>query len=318
MIHELSSLKIKPSTSHKSVQFSSESGSKEDSKEFDPENDVLFSYPKSKAEKMRIMEAVKEKPLFSSLNETQLRVVVNAMEKRSFSRGGIIIKQGDVGDYFYILDSGSADCFVKQANDSDPKSFGAMVKQFKAGDSFGELALLHNKPRAATIIATSDCGCWCLDRVTFRRTLMSEEGQRQRRFEKFLKQVPLFEGLTPYQHAKIADALQEKTVEDGEYIIRQGDPGDTFYVISEGQVKITKMFELGEEPRELLLMGIGKVFGERALLFDQPRAANVISVGKTKLVYLNRTDFNRLLGDVVDRLKEAQILYEKLEKKAGK
>lgn len=155
------------------------------------EDDILFSFPKTRQERARIEDSVKDSALFSQLNAKQLRIIVNSMEKKHFDVGENIITQNEYGDYFYILEQGTCDCFVKPANAKAGEN-GIMVKQFDGGECFGELALMYNRPRGATVQATSPCTCWCLDRVTFRRTLLTEEGFRQRAFEQFLKRVPLF------------------------------------------------------------------------------------------------------------------------------
>jgi len=79
------------------------------------------------------------------------------------SKNAEVIKQGENGDVLYLVDSGTLDCFKSQnGNDEMVK-----VRDYKSGDAFGELALLYNAPRAATIIATSECLLWSLDRETF-------------------------------------------------------------------------------------------------------------------------------------------------------
>jgi uncharacterized protein YaiE (UPF0345 family) len=106
--------------------------------------------------------------LFSSLSPDELETVVGAMTEKTVTAGDVVIKQGDKGDYFYVAESGSFSIFVN----------GNKVASRGPGDSFGELALLYNCPRAATIQADGPGRLWALDRVTFRFMVAStREGQ---------------------------------------------------------------------------------------------------------------------------------------------
>jgi len=106
--------------------------------------------------------------LFSSLTPDELETVVMAMSEKVVSAGDVVIRQGDKGDFFYVAEAGSFSIFVN----------GTKVASRGPGDSFGELALLYNCPRAATIQADGPGRLWALDRVTFRYMVAStREGQ---------------------------------------------------------------------------------------------------------------------------------------------
>ena len=74
-----------------------------------------------------------------------------------------VIEQGDKGDLLYVVEDGKLDCFKLFDGETEPKK----VRSYEPGDAFGELALLYNAPRAATIIAKENCQLWQLDRHTF-------------------------------------------------------------------------------------------------------------------------------------------------------
>ena len=119
-------------------------------------------YPKSAAAKRRLLGAVANNILFSHLDESQMDEVVDAFFGVEKGAGEKVIVQGEEGDNFYIVDSGELDIFVQKGDAAPMKVFTA-----KAGNSFGELALMYNCPRAATVVSNGSSELWGLDRVTF-------------------------------------------------------------------------------------------------------------------------------------------------------
>lgn len=105
---------------------------------------------------------------------------------------------GDAGDNFYVVESGDFDIFVN----------GNRVASRGPGTSFGELALLYNSPRAATVTSTKPCVLWALDRHTFRHMLASSREFHLDTVISALRNVPLLRSLTAEQMDKIADAVQ--------------------------------------------------------------------------------------------------------------
>jgi cAMP-dependent protein kinase regulator len=101
--------------------------------------------------------------MFSALNPKELAIVIDAIEEARFSSGEPVITQNDQGDCMYVLESGSLDCSKVFSGHSEPTH----LKVYQPGEGFGELALLYNCPRAATIVAKEDSICWRLDRDTF-------------------------------------------------------------------------------------------------------------------------------------------------------
>lgn len=139
-----------------------------------------------------------------------------------------------------------------------------------AGGSFGELALMYNAPRAATVKANVDSVCWAVDRVTFRRILMDTTARKRRLYESFLATVPLLQSLTAHERCKVADALEPTSFKDGEVIIKQGDPhSDNFYIIESGEVKVLKQYPDKPEPIEVKRLSTGAYFGGA---YASPRA----------------------------------------------
>lgn len=268
--------------------------------------------PKSAESMQRISKGTRSNLLFRNLDQEQHTDVCNAMFERQVYKGDVIIQQGDEGDNFYIVDRGTFDVYVNSKND-DP-SQRKKVLTISDGGSFGELALLYNAPRAATVIAVTDGILWGVDRVSFRRIVMYTTARKRRLYEGFLQTVPILQDLTAHERSKIADALDPVEFKHNDVIIKQGDVrSECFYIIEEGTVKVTKLTN-GEGPaKEVLRVKRGGYFGEIALLTDKPRAASVIADGNVKCVALDRASFVRLMGTCEDILKRNMDNYARYE-----
>ena len=143
--------------------------------------------------------------------------------------GEKIIQQGESGDTFYLLEDGSVDVFVTN-KDEEAKH----VHSYKAGDSFGELAIMYNAPRAATCTAQNDCKLWTLDRNSFRLIVVAAAMQKRETYHAFLARVPILQTLTEMEMMAFADALQEEEYQDGQVVCNEGEDGDYFYIIKDG------------------------------------------------------------------------------------
>ncbi|KAJ1676972.1 hypothetical protein EV182_007145, partial [Spiromyces aspiralis] len=123
--------------------------------------------PKTADQRKRIDRSLARNFLFANLDEESYEDIVNAMEEKRVKAGEDVIVQGGFGDFFYIVEHGTFDIFVSK-DGKKPEQ----VASVSDGGSFGELALMYNAPRAATVHARTDATLWALDRITFRRLLM--------------------------------------------------------------------------------------------------------------------------------------------------
>jgi cAMP-dependent protein kinase regulator len=144
---------------------------------------------------------------------------------------------------------------------------------------------------------------YSLDRNTFNHIVKDAAVKRREKYESFLSQVKILESLEPYERTKLADAFKEINYKAGEYVIREDEPGNTFYFISEGEAIATKTLEAGKPPVEVMQYQKGDYFGERALIKNEPRAANVIAKSDITVLCLDRHMFKRLLGPIEEILK---------------
>jgi cAMP-dependent protein kinase regulator len=207
------------------------------------------------------------------------------MEEQLGEPGKHIIEEGADGDCIYVVESGDLDC---------TKVIGGEKKQLKTyghNDVFGELALLYNCQRAATITAKTACKLWKLDRDAFNHIVKDSARKQRERYENFLASVPLLKNLDPYERGILCDAFTESFYEPGDYIIKEGEEGNLFYLIEKGTCKATKI--LGEEKKETDVKQYAEheYFGERALLKGEARAASVVATSKVQLAEMDKEVF---------------------------
>jgi len=172
--------------------------------------------PKSDEQIQRIKLKILQSFLFENLEGKEIDIVINAMDEKTFLPGDTIITQGEKGDVLYIIESGELDCF-KTFKDSEPR----LVKQYFPGDSFGELALLYNAPRAATVVAKTKCILWSLDRETFNNIVKEASMKKRKQYEAFLKSVDILSGVDAYELGQICDAMKTCNYNDGDYVIKE-------------------------------------------------------------------------------------------------
>ncbi|CAB9496734.1 activated protein kinase catalytic subunit alpha-1 [Seminavis robusta] len=223
--------------------------------------------------------------LFSSLSPDELSLLINAMAPHDVPSDTIIIKQGDIGDYFYVMEEGRVDFQVD----------GNSVGNCGRGASFGELALLYDSPRAATCVADTDCKLWKVDQHTFRYMLAKQQANQNKQINAILVKVPFLSELEDTMLSKIIDALTTIHFQKGEFIFKKGDIGDMFYILEKGTAKVHDI-GFGDTKFDDINIESGAYFGERALLTGEPRAANVSATSDCVCLALSRDSFEATLG----------------------
>lgn len=213
--------------------------------------------PKSEEELAQIKVILEKCVLFEHLDDIQLKTVQDAMSPVEKDDKDVIIKQGDDGDNFYVIESGCIDVYI--ASKEGPK----LVNSYSDGDSFGELAIMYNAPRAATCVATNGpVKLWALDRASFKLILMKTAIDKRNQYRSFLQKVPILSQLTEHEILTIVDALHEESFEANTEICTEGQSGDRFYIIKEGSVVCTKIVGDNESKQEVARLASGAYFGE--------------------------------------------------------
>lgn len=280
---------------------------------------VMEVVQKTADELTRIKAAVKANFLFQHLNDTQAKQVYDVMKRVAVKKGDVVIRQGDQGDWFYVVDEGEYVVTLEQAG-KDVEIL-RYTTQGGANPCFGELALMYSKPRAATVTAVLDGVLWAMDRRSFRSILMKSSAVSLTRT---LRSVEVLKSLSVGQLQRLQDLLTEVMYKDGEHVIRQGEQSENLYIIAEGRVRITRKENDRSEAKLVMELGQGQYFGERALLNNEPRAANVIACSERplKLLYISKEAFEEVLGplqEIIDadrQYRESIALKKQLQQES--
>ena len=264
----------------------------------------IQNIPKDPETFAKLQATVKKVDLFSLLQEDQRETLINAMFRREYKGGDVIIKQGDLPDNFYIIESGKCSV-MKRVGNSENK-----VASLSVGQYFGELALISGSTRAATVIADDDVVCWAIDQTTYLYLLKEQHVLKRKRYTSLLKDLPFLKVLQDYEVMLIADALVPVNPENKEVIVKQGDEGNDFYIILDGECTVFK--SEGDPPveKEVGKLRSGAYFGELALIQNTRRAATIVAGSHCKLIKLDRDSFQRLLGPCMKIFADNMKLYQ--------
>ncbi|XP_058062961.1 cGMP-dependent protein kinase, isozyme 2 forms cD4/T1/T3A/T3B isoform X5 [Anopheles bellator] len=247
-------------------------------------------YDKEERSREIIKSAILDNDFMKNLEMTQIREIVDCMYPVQYAAGSLIIKEGDVGSIVYVMEEGRVEVSRE----------GKYLSTLSGAKVLGELAILYHCQRTATITAATDCKLWAIERQCFQTIMMRTGLIRQAEYSDFLKSVPIFKNLPEDTLCKISDVLEECYYQKGDYIIRQGARGDTFFIISKGQVRVTIRQDTTQEEKFIRTLGKGDFFGEKALQGDDLRTANIICdspEGVTCLV-IDRDTFNQLISNL--------------------
>lgn len=262
--------------------------------------------PKSMAIKDMLMSSISTNILFSSYAGEEQAAIVDAFESRNIEEGAFVIKQGEQGDFFYVIESGSMEIYVK-GKDGEQQKVGSTLS---AGNAFGELALMYGTPRAASIKAITPCVLWEIDRAAYRGILVYYKFLRNKQYMEFLRNVEIMEKklgsiMTESELEKMTISLEKEQFEPGDTIIRQGNTGDNFYIIADGDVGVYRTGDNGRE-QKLTVLKAGGYFGEKALLKEDTRQASCVAESKVVCLTLGREDFIDMMGSLDDMFNKDQ------------
>ncbi|XP_060728434.1 cGMP-dependent protein kinase 1a isoform X1 [Tachysurus vachellii] len=251
---------------------------------------TLPFYTKSSQSKDLIKEAILDNDFMKNLELSQIQEIVDCMYPVEYGKDSCIIKEGDVGSLVYVMEDGKVEVTKE----------GLKLCTMGPGKVFGELAILYNCTRTATVKTLTNVKLWAIDRQCFQTIMMRTGLIKHAEYMEFLKSVPTFHSLPEEILSKLADVLEETHYEEGDYIIRQGARGDTFFIISKGKVTVTREDSASQDTMYLRSLVKGDWFGEKALQGEDIRTASVIAAETVTCLVIDRESYKHLIGGLED------------------
>jgi len=259
------------------------------------------TFPKSDQDNVLIEGALMKNFVFAHVSSKLLPGLVAAFEPVMITKGTEIIKEGDVGDYFYVVGSGQVAFEVE----------GKHVGVATAGQTFGELALLYQAPRAATCKAKSMCGLFRLDQETFRRIMAQQVEDANREVIGILKKVPYFKDLGEDYLCKIVNNLKITRYNEGDVLVKKGDLVTKFAIMKEGKIKGTEISAGGSDYKELVF-GPGDFFGEASMVAGGASVATLTAMTSVVALTIGKDIFDKVIGGDVQKLIQRTLDKKKL------
>lgn len=193
------------------------------------------------------------------------------------------------------------------------------ASRLRAGDPEARYALAPGQRRAQTALCLKPAQVLFVDRelldvmltwsqtggVEVRELAAASEGDNAQDWMTALLQSKAFLRIPPGNIAQIFASMEPVTFEAGQIILKQGEPGDYYYVVTEGRAQVVLEDPNGNSEEELAQLGVGRAFGEEALVSGEPRNATVRALTRCSLMRLSSASFSRLLKAPL--LREVQL-----------
>jgi len=259
---------------------------------------------KSAEQTERLTKALSASFMFAALSGDDLDTVIKAFKETPVKAGETVIAEGAevVSDQpaLYVFESGKLSVFKAGIEN-------AVFAYTEVGQYFGDLALLYNAPRAATIKADEDCLLWSIDRNTFNYLVKDAARLAVDKRMAFIAEVPIFKGLSAEEKATLCDVMNVKIVLKDQKVITQGEVGHEFFILESGKLEARK------DGTKVLDYQAKDFFGELALLRDAPRACDVVATEMCKVLSLDSASFKRICRNLEALMAEQSAAYGEVE-----
>lgn len=257
----------------------------------------------------------------------ELPTAVRELVERSFTEveldfGEVVFRQGQAPDAYYVVAAGSARVLVEGGNGQE-----VSLNVLRAGDYFGERALLEGAPRTATVRASSPLRLWRLDGSVFRAVLdrypqiaaAFRDVDRARQISNLLRLHSAFAVLPLEVTRELTGQFDELELADGQDAVRQGEAADALYLVQDGRLGVW-VTGSDEALRRVGTLRSGELFGELALMRRAARARTVRAEGPVRLLRLSAARFEALMADspvFAARMRERMTLYDARDREAA-
>lgn len=236
-------------------------------------------------------------PLFSDLPKNAFIELLVHMEMRELQPGDLVVREGEVGDSFFVLVSGGVR--VQRRDDAGQEVILAYLTE---GAFFGEMALLQDGARTATVVAETESQIFeiskeVLDRVVSHYPSVANvlrNFYRQRLLSTAMATHPLFRPFSPDERRAIMELFKSRSFKKGEVLVEEGKKGTGLFLLLYGTLEVVKGRD-GAVPKVLAELVSGDLFGEMSLLAGTPTMATVRAISDCFVLRLAKKNFDELI-----------------------
>jgi CRP-like cAMP-binding protein len=257
-------------------------------------------------------------PLFSDLSKSAFMTVVDMLDMRMEGPGTTLVKEGSRGQSMFVLVQGQVRV-DRELADGKTKT----VARMRGGSFFGEMALMSDSPRLASVIAEEECILLELTKANLNKIIKkhpSVEGVLNRFYQNrllanVLRANPLFRELPAGDKQDLVGQFRSKSVPRGTVFLEQGQKGDGLYLILRGRCEVFAS-QAGRKRVTFPVMNEGDFFGEISLLKESPVTATVRAKTACVVMRLHRRSFNDFIARHPKMRKAIETLgTERLQRK---
>ena len=254
-------------------------------------------------------------PIFSQLSYNELKLLLNSTSLKYYNPGDYVIREKEPGENFYMILDGLVEV-VKSENGGELK-----IAELGEGAIFGEMALISNRPRTASIKALSplyllEFNPDALEPIFITNPMIKEvlsRFARERVLNNLLSTNPIFKPFTREQKLQLIKRFVFHRVPPDTIMVREGEEGRGLFLILGGNVEVTKQDPSGDKV-VIATLGPGDVFGEISLVFDRPATATVISITEVTVMFLPKEYFQKLIASIPEiRDYFVKLSYDRLK-----
>mmetsp|Transcript_124740 Transcript_124740/g.219664 ORF Transcript_124740/g.219664 Transcript_124740/m.219664 type:complete len:828 (-) Transcript_124740:267-2750(-) len=243
------------------------------------------------------------------LDEKELDTILKTMEYFEFRAGDPVVTQGDVGNTFFVTHQGTFEVSMN----------GNRVNTMSPGNAFGGLALLYNCPRTASVTACEASGVWGANGETFHMVLQENAKQHYAENRKALDFMKLFDGMPSKQKDRVGESFLREVVEPGSRVVTEGEAGTAMYFVKRGKLRVIAGAKIDADGRvtggnQISVIQRGECFGERALLYNEPRGSTVVAEERCELLCVCSEQLKEVLGSDLRACLERNVILSGLKK----
>ncbi|MEE2960341.1 MAG: cyclic nucleotide-binding domain-containing protein [Myxococcota bacterium] len=270
----------------------------------------LIAWPKPTSQKEKstfqatnAIDILQGCPILTNLSDSIVKELSKPERIKSYPPNTQLLQQGETGTRCFIVLHGTAEVFQE-----DSSGLRTTITLLGPSDCFGEIALLDNVTRTASVRACTDINAITIERKEFFELIETANLTKTQitpllRLTQNLRKSDVFQAMHPKTMAGLLRKGQRKKIPAGSTVIQEGDKGSHFFVIATGAIQLTR-----QNDRSNVTLEAGDFFGEKSLLTSNPRSASAIATEESDLVCIDREDFQAaLLEDLALNFQLEQI-----------